>query len=275
MYATEFVFDGKVSSEFGLIIGGFDGEIQAGQGGEVEVVSSQAPNRDEFDYFTRKFGVITWTFTVVKHPCVAGDDFSFSADDERHINRWLKGKSGYRELMFVTDDEPICYFVYFNVAPQKINGKTMAFTLTATSNCGYGFTPEITRRFIIDNSKVENRVVEVLVNNDIDGYILPKVKIENCLGDFDLLNSTLDENGYDEFDSPTEAQAKRVSKSSFSNVGQTIIMDSKNDIIKGLVSPSDFNYDFFKLVNGTNLVTISSGSAEITIKYRENRMVIY
>ncbi|MDE6024222.1 MAG: hypothetical protein K2G45_02085 [Lachnospiraceae bacterium] len=263
MYATKFIYNGHSSDEYGIIIASFDGNEGVVDGGEVEVTAVQTPGKDVYDYYTSQFpNVLTWNFSVIKNPCIANDEMWFSSDEERHIVKWLMGEDGYHELYFEQEDYiQVFYMAYCNVKPRQINGRTIGFNITATSNCGYGFSKEYVRtdNFIVNG---ENKTIQIQVNNDLKRKVYPQITIKNGSGDFTITNSDISGNV--------------ICKSSFKNITGTLEMDSQDDIITGLTSPDCFvNWNFLYLVDGMNELTCDcETNVELTVKYREIRRVI-
>lgn len=269
MYATKFTYNGHFSDEYGIMIGSFNGGTETASGGEIEITSVLPPNKDEYDYYGNQIpNALVWNFTIIKNRCTSKDEsIYFNLDDERHITKWLMGEEGYHELFFHQEEyTDICYMVCFNIKPHQIGGRTVGFDVTATSNCGYGFTQEYIRtsKFlkINDDKTVTKKSVKIQINNDLKRKIYPFITIKNGKGSFTIEN--LDKDG------------NTICKSIFNNINSDIIMDSKNDIITGIPNPDCFvNWGFLYFIDGANeLICDSDSEIEITIKYREIRRVI-
>ena len=259
MYASKFTYNGHSSEEFGIIIGSIDNN-DSFSGGEVEVKNVQSPGKDEFDYFTETFpNVLVWNFTVIKYNCDNINDRYLTVDEERHIIKWLMGNEGYHDLVFNDGEhEDIHYMVYFNATPCQIAGRTVGYNLTATSNCGYGFTKEYVLTDILNSS----HPIQIQINNDLKRKVMPYI----------IINS----NGSTKFTISNNNQTNipLTITSKFSDASGEIVMDSKNDIITN-IPPSGFNYEFLYFIDGMNTIsTDSDNDINVTIKYRENRRVI-
>lgn len=256
MFATDFLFDNNRASDFGLIIGSFDGEFETATGGDIEYNVVKAPNNDRFDFYGAQLNtVITWNFSIVKNPCLYnGDEYYFSQYEESQIAKWLLKQDGYKWFQFDQEGyEDVYYQVQINMLPHQVSGKTVGFDLTVTSNCGYGYSEQILKEFILNSKK------PILLNiySDTNSYILPNISLTGT-GNFYIRN----------------INDTSQNKTELCNVHNEIIMDSQNDIIKG-ISPNDFNWIFLRLVNGTNeIVTNSVNDIKVKILYREPRKVI-
>ena len=82
-------------------------------------------------------------------------------------------------------------------------------------------------------------------------------------------------NFYINNDSDLEQNLINAKESAFTNVNNTIVMDSDNDVITGISSPTSFNWYFLRLVDGVNTITTDSeNDIKISFVYREPRRVI-
>lgn len=256
MFATDFIFDSQRLSDFGCMICSFDGDFQTASGGEIEYNVVKAPNRDKFSFYGAEFNtVLTWNYSICKNTCSNNDNMYFDQYEESMLAKWLIKTDGYRYFQFDQEGyEDIFYNVYINMLPHQVAGRTVGYDLTVTSDCGYGYSDEITKIATVNSSAP----LKFNINNDISTVVYPHIQIKGS-GDFIISNDN---------DSLYEI-------SDFRNVSTTIIMDCENDIIEGLNSPNDFNWYFIRLVDGMNTITTNSTSnIQIEIKYREARRVI-
>lgn len=260
MFATEFIFNGHSSAEYGITICGFDGSDTSISGGEIEVNSVQPPSSYTFDYYGRTMpNPITWTFSVCKVPCeVEDNEYYFSIDEQRHIAKWLLGEPGYKPFCIPSDDEDIYYFCTANMTPHMIGNDVGGFDITITSNSGIGFSYELARIDSFTDGK-KGKTIQIQVNNDIKVPIYPEIKIIGS-GDFEIVN--------------TNISGDVISRSVFKNITNELILDCANDIIQGLNKATDFNYEFPILHDGINNLTCTNPDVQIQIKYREIRKVI-
>ena len=263
MFATDFLFDENRASDFGLMIGCFDGDSQTATGGNIEYTVVKTPNRDTFDFYGSQFNeVITWNFSIMKIPCMNEDeDMFFDQYEESRIAQWLLKQDGYRWFQFDQEGyEDIYYMVQINMLPHQICGRTIGFDLTVTSNCGYGFSEEIEKTYTFNN----NKSIRLDIHGDTNSYILPYITIENGNGDFYISN-----------DSDLSQCHSNAKETALNNISKTVTLDSDNDLIQGISSSSCFNWYFPRLVNGVNNITTNStNDIKITFKYREPRRVI-
>lgn len=260
MFATDFLFDGQRASDFGLMICSFNGEFETVSGGDIEYNVIKTPNRDKFTFYGAQLNsAIMWNFSICKNPC-KNDDLYFDQYEESMIAKWLVKTDGFKWFQFDQEEyEDIFYNVYINMAPQQVNGRTVGFNLSVTSDCAYGFTDIIIKRFTINSSTP----FKLNIHSDINTYILPYVKIINGKGNFYISNDS------DILQNNTVGKAME-----FKNVSKEIVIDSDTDIILGLSNSNNFNWYFLRLVDGINIITTNSNTdIKIEIQYREPRFV--
>lgn len=266
MFATDFIFDNKRASDFGLMIGSFNGGIETASGGEIEFSVIKAPNQDKYDFYGAAISsVLTWNFSLLKNPCTNNtDDMYFTQYEERQLAKWLLKQDGYRYFRFEQEGyEDIFYRVQINMLPHQICGRTAGFNLTVTSDCGYGYSQEFTHNFTLN----KENPISLTTNSDTNSYILPYITLIGN-GSFYISNDSDLSQRY----SNTESDDKSTR---LQNVTNTITMDSERDIITGISSPNDFSWYFLRLVNGVNNITTDSvNDIKLKIAYREPRRVI-
>lgn len=262
MFATDFIFDNKRASDFGLMIGSFNGGIETASGGEIEFSVIKAPNQDKYDFYGAAINsVLTWNFSLLKNPCTNNaDDMYFTQYEERQIAKWLLKQDGYKYFRFEQEGyEDIFYRVQINMSPHQVCGRTAGFDLTVISDCGYGYSQEFTHHFTLN----KENPINLTINNDTNSYILPYITL-NGNGSFYISN-----------DSDSAQNITNAKSTKFSNVTGTITMDSDKDMITGISSPNDFSWYFLRLVNGVNNITTDSvDNIALQITYREPRRVI-
>jgi len=260
MYATDFLFDTNKLSDFGCMICSFDGENQTATGGEIEFNVVKSPNKDRYNFYGSQFtNVLVWNFSICKNNCI-DDNTYFDQYEESRLAEWLLKTDGYRWLQFDQEGwEDICYNVHIDMLPHQVGGRTVGFDLTVTSDCGYGFSQEMRKKFVLNSSTPYN----LFVTNDINMVSYPCLSITGS-GDFYISN-----------DSDSMQNASNDCASEFTNIDGTIYVDSENDVILDIQTPNDFNWYFMRLVNGNNKITTNSTSnLQIEMTYREIRRVI-
>lgn len=288
MYATDFLFDGQRASDFGCMICSFDENAGAVSGGEIEYNTAKSPGSDRSSFYGAQFNSpVTWNFSICKDPDMGISPY-FSQYEEGRILKWLVKTDGYRFIQFDQEGyEDIFYYVYFNVQPHQVLGQTVGFDLTMTSDCAYGFSDVITRKTHINSydssdSSSSSGSLMLDIHSDVKAYILPTVKI-NGYGKLSIVN----------YSTPANTISPRTEKSQIGKPLSIIVggedgipgviqMDSATEIVTGLNSPGDFDWNFLKLADGKNFIEIeiesntdstSNANINIEIQYREPRYV--
>lgn len=260
MFATDFLFDGQRLSDMGYIIASIDGSTESVSGGNIEFNSVKPANSDKYKFYSANFNeVLTWTFTIMKNPCLYNDEELYITQaDESQLAKWLIKTDGYRYIQFLQDDyEDVVYQVYNNMTPVQICGRTVGFTITSTSNCGYGFSPEIVKRFSINVDKP----YVVNIYNDTRNVCYPTLHIKPSESEFTIKN-----------ESENTEKGLHIKNH---NMGMSYYIDSENEIIEGINDPDDFNWHFIRLVDGGNVISTDAAfDIEIEMIYRETRKVI-
>lgn len=263
MFATDFLFDNQRASDLGLMICSFNGDFETASGGEIEFNVVKTPNQDKFTFYGAQFNSpIEWNFSICKNPCL-NKSFYFNQYEESMVCKWLLRTDGYKLFQF---DQPgyedIFYNVYINLIPHQESGRTVGFDLTVTSDCAYGFTDIIKKEAFINKSTP----LRLNIHSDINTHILPKVRI-NGRGNFTI-------NNYRNYNNGSYKNQILDKIIEFKNISTEIILDSDTDIVTGLSNPSDFNWHFLYLIDGTNFITTNSSSnIKIELEYREPRYV--
>lgn len=260
MFATDFLFDGQRLSDMGYIIACIDGSSESVSGGNIEFNSVKPANSDRYKFYNANFNeVLTWTFTIMKSRCYFSDDNLYITQrDESQLTKWLIKTDGYKYIQFLQDDyEDVVYNVYNNMTPVQIGGRTIGFTITSTSDCGYGFTPEITKVFSISVDKP----YMINIYNDTRNVCYPTFNIQPSESEFTIKN-----------ESENTEKGLHIKNH---NMGMSYHIDTENEIIEGISNPDDFNWHFVRLVDGENIIsTDATFDIEVEMTYRETRKVI-
>lgn len=146
MYATDFQFDGKLASSFGLIICTFDnaGDITTMRNGaDVNLVTSRIPSSNIWNHVSAQYSeVLSVTFQVAKKPACDGSDQNpyFAPHEQRAINRWLNRLDNYYPFRIIQDGYEKIYFnAQINVKKIETGGKVAGFELTVTTDRPFGY----------------------------------------------------------------------------------------------------------------------------------------
>ena len=257
MYAHDFCFNGQTCSDHNLIICSYQSNSENTiSGGEMEYIVAKSPRTYKNNYYGCNYNSpLEWQIGLCKNPCYFHNEIYFTQYEEREITNWLVKETGYRWLQFIQEGyEDVMYKVLINVLPEQVNGHTVAFNLTITSDSPYGYSQEFIRKSKISKDKP----LVVKMASDSETYINPTIKFIGGDGitSFNNLEDTM------------------MGETKIKFKGNEIIMDTENRIIEGIDKPDDFNYRYIRLLNGTNtIITDSSLPIDVEMRYREIRRV--
>lgn len=231
MYATDFVFDDRQLSSYGLMIGKIGGDSISAATGGLSVKTIRVPQKDAFEIYGCIYeGSIVWNFDIFKND--RGDpkqNFISPAEDAR-IRRWLIRKDGYHWIHFLQRDfEDIFYKVSINLNPVYVSGMLAGYETTVTSSCEYGFSQEYTYDFSLD----ENTCYEIVNLSDEHGYVYPAFTI-TARSSGDLI-----------FQNLSEQDANRYTQIYDMQANQKVTIDSENEIIDGC---DQWNWRFPRMI---------------------------
>ena len=262
MFTTDFIFDGKRASDYGLITCSFDGERQPVTGGEVEFEVVKPPDNDKFEFYGAQYTApLEWNISVMKNPCLYTEDNTYiSNEEERMIYKWLQRRDGYHWLCFCEqyEDAEVYFNVKINIIPHYIGGKTAGLDLTITADSAFGYTDLKKKVGTLSSSSP----FTFYIDTDTTNYLLPEIYIAGS-GSFYISN-----------DSDPVRSKKNNKAAEFTNVSGTMYMNSEYGILDG-TDLSNFNCRFLRLVDGKNVFTTNSTSnIKLEILYREVRRIV-
>lgn len=264
MYCTDFEFDGELLSDHGFMICQFDGNDNSWSGGEVTFITSKPPYQDRQDYYTYSYDTpITITFSVCKNTCENDDrEMYITQDDYSDMSRWLCRQDGYHWLRFDQEGwEDVFYNSYINITPYQINGRTLGFNITVTTDSPYAYSQEYKYNFNFDTNNIFTfkNYSDAVGSIYVDATIIPK------------------ENGNIEFVSGND-EHHCLTKINNVGIGDEIRLNGNNDILVGITNPNNFNFVFPIVANSykdrTTYFDNAGVNCDITIKFRNKRMVM-
>ncbi len=186
LYCTEFVFDGKSSKEYDLIIGSFDGgqNGEATAGNNIEFTTFKAPNSNQWVKTSAAYNEpLSFTFQICKNPYVSKEPFS--ERELAFLMRWLVQKD-YKYLQFIQQGfEHIFYRCQLNAERYLIGGECYGLTLTAACDAPYGWSDRNTTTI----SSLTDTTVRLYDSSDEIGIIYPAMKIVSNAGPQDIIIS--------------------------------------------------------------------------------------
>lgn len=255
MLATDFEYDGKKLSDFGMVICDFN----SSSGTEEISVGSTITFNTVSRHFGKKYGLpstqydecIETSFSVCKNPDIY-DDLELTSNELHDLIRWLNRRE-FLQMQFIYEDNvnidrKTCYYdATFNVSKVTIASHLYGITVTMATNAPFGYGDEITTE--IDASDTTATYVITDESEEI-GYIYPNVVITcGSSGDLSIINET----------ESCELEVLNCEQ------GEVITLNGDTHIISSSVSGhelyNDFNFDFFRIGNTydnrENIITVS------------------
>lgn len=189
MKSYNFSYDGKLLSNFGMIICKFDSSgIESIQNGS-EITFNTVPTLQGAKHELTSIeynNCLTATFQICKHPCITNET-EITLEETRALMRWLNRKS-YHKFKLLDDDERInqYYEASFNVSRIELEGKIIGFELELFTNRPYALQEPVS--ILIKNIQ-ENGTKKIIGKSDDEGYIYPEmiITIEQD-GDLEIYN---------------------------------------------------------------------------------------
>lgn len=272
MIADNFKYDGKLASDFGLMIcniggGGGDETISAGS----DINFNQTPIRHGGLFLntdTTYDSPMEATFQVCKFDCSDSSIQVLSLDEKRKIARWLQRKEPHMLELINNDNEDTSRYVFegmFNLSEIYNCGDCIGYELRFTSNRPYAISKTITKTIIATTPDFEYKFNDT---SDEVGYLYPRKMtiIPAESGDISIRNYIENPEG-------------RLTQIRNCIAGETITFTdmltiSTDNPSHNKTLQDDFNFCFFRIANSytnrTNRIIVSS---PCTIKIEYNPIV--
>ena len=192
--ATEFIYDGIYSGQYGLKIASFNSSVIEETSYVVpSVVVGKSATSKKFHYLD-----ITYDSPPTYDFSVLSEDY-ITSEMSREILTWLDSRKGFRPLVIMqTGLDELTYNCIFTVSSMIYHaGRCIGFNLSATFDSLYvkGRPIEVTV-FGDGNTKY----VDLYNDSDnIDEYIYPDVEFDTADGDIYIVNTTDDKEREFEF----------------------------------------------------------------------------
>lgn len=213
------------------------------------------------DYGTAYQHKLEFSITFIPNPC-RKNKLEFTNHEIRSILRELTGKQFYEDFYFLDTngffDEQLHFRVKLTDDPEriKINGITgFKFHFTCDSFWAYTAPKTVTlnltpgQKFYLYNQ-----------SDELNNYLYPVMKIQNCVGDLCITNSS---------------DNMRKTKISGLTSNETVTLDSVNDTLSSsIVRNIPFNLNFPRLIPYKNEFTVDN-SCTLTVTFTELRKVVF
>lgn len=261
--SSHFIFDGINSKDFNVIVCEINSSssvntIDLGVKRTI-VEDSVVGRREPLFYGIHRDGKLSIQFTISK--CCP--DREFSTLETRQIAKWIFGKYRYEWLQICDLNYKDIYYrlIFTDMQPIVVGGKTIGFNLYSECDSSFAWSEE--KVFIYKS--LSNITTTYIIANEADDcdYIYPNLEMV-CYSNTDI--SIINES-----DNNREMRWNSAPASS-----EPIKVNGKDRIChltEGL-SMDNFNFDFFRLVPGENIVNLQ-GAFEVRISFREPIIVSY
>ena len=253
--ATDFEFDGKRASDFGLIICNIGNPntmntISAGSEINFNTVSMQNGElklRTGVSYDN----VLETTFCICKYDCY-GNYEPLTFNDKRMISRWLIREDKFCLLTFIGKNEGydyVCYEACFTLNKIEIGSQTVGYEVHCITNRPFAMSKPIHAIINANSSNYKYKYYDI---SDKIGYIYPTYLKITCKEDGDLTihNSVEDRS----------TTIKNCKKGEVIQLNSIINIETNSEVHRKTIQ-NDFNYVFFRIANtydnSLNVLTIS------------------
>ncbi len=259
MYVTDFIYDDRLASDYGLAICHISTEnnmnIVMGSNLEFETVRHNG-NHSNMLINSKYTDVITATFDVIKLKCGNEDDYELTPNEIEFLMKWLGRKENLKFQPLYEDNSlsNIYYMGTFNnIEAITINGKVVGMKLTFTSNSSFGFTD-----MELEYELEANDDIEIYIDTSEIGYLYPRLDIDILgSGDFNIKNK-VDEN----------VVSNVVIKNCVNK--EHILLDCNYKIIKSDIGThkiwNDFEYDWLRLYSSIGPDTLNRITVNLPCK---------
>lgn len=182
MYATDFEYDGKRLSEYGMTICSFNGSQDletVSSGADISFGQLSSGTSDNFKLYSSIYeSPYNLSFQICKNPCVLeNDDMYINPEKISAIQKWLCRKNYHK--FKVDQDEYRNYYwnSVFNSKQLMQNGRIIGLELTMYADSPYAYLDDIILEFDCD----ADVPFTIFSKSDEEGWIYPYVDII-CLG---------------------------------------------------------------------------------------------
>lgn len=250
--AFDFILDGKFLSEYGLFIQTINSKTNHSLGGKVNIFQEQLYKVNKPLFQGASFnGQKSFDVRI-------GSKKPLSQEVVNDLCFWLEGYLEYRRIDFIQQDLST---VHFNVIIEKVDigyiGNNPCYlTLSMICDSSYGYENKKQYKLNIGENKH-------MCTSAMSGYTSPILK----------------------FRAKTTTPVRIVNRNNNSEntelqeviAQETIIIDNEHQVItsdQGRLLGKVFNYRWFNLVRGMNIITITGDIENITIEYENAKSLL-
>lgn len=266
--ATDFMFDNKKLSDFGMMLCNFDGSSKEdiSIGNKITYTTIKTPMSNRTYFINAEYeDTITSTLQICKIAC-NDDNRSFSTNEIDSLLSWLVRKDGFHKFkLYQQGYEDIYFNVYFSdVQAVSIGGAVYGLTLTLTADAPYGYGEDVKIDLTMEGDK---RYKIINMSSEL-GVTRPTIIVAECLRNCILRLDNLTSGKF------TQVLGCGKNEVITMDCVHKIISTSSNIHAKTL--HDDFNYEYFELVrtyeNNINIIS-SAFPCKLHLEYNPIRKV--
>lgn len=185
-YASNFIYDGKPGSEYGLRISSLSEQGES-VGASVELITQDIYRRPNVYLLGVKQ---TPTLSI---PISVTVKKELTANQSSEISKWLFGHQTYKKLQIIQPDMEYVYYncIFQNPSVIKIGNITRGFTATAVCDSPFAWQYPRKEMFTFDDYSVYQNI---MINNlsDSSDYYYPKIEVRANIfgGSFEITNNS-------------------------------------------------------------------------------------
>ena len=265
MYALDFEYDGKLLSDFGMMVCSFSDNRSANtteKGSELKFNLVQSGYGKRFYAAGLQYeDCLTTTFQICKNPeYFTEDHMGITVSEFRALSRWLNRKKFLWFRSFDLNEPEIekpWFRASFNLARIETGSQTVGVELTMVTDSPFGYGDEEEIELSFTSGNLTKTIID---RSDEDGEICPFTQITCSQSGNVVLSNTL---------TGCETEIKNcISGEVITISGESMIIGTSNtnhDLA------NDFNYDFFRIgntINNRNNVITASVPCSVIIRYR-------
>ncbi len=252
--ACEFTFAGKSSVMFGLVVCDFESHSQSnvGFGNNASIIESRTNTRVDPIHLG-----VNYHGSPLEFKLVFGAERALDRYELESVAMWLTGHQEYQWLTIDQDDLRHVQYkcLITSMTPLSFGWYPHAFEATVRCDCSYAYGYPFTREFLVSGSGQFTFQNESSVRE----YVKPELFIQVNSGATSL--SIINHSDND----------REFSLTTLPAAGGQVYVDNANGIIQDTVGGinlyNGFNMNFFRLVHGTNRLTMT-GRCVVTMKGR-------
>jgi len=254
-YGVEFMFDGKSSSMYNLMLANFDSSmIKSPAGAEIEVFKKYTYRR------SRPYLYGTSPTPVLEFPITISSSQYIDASTRSLIEAWLFGHKGYKKFQPIQSDLSNIYYNVLLKNPKTVyvGNLQMGFECTAECDAPHAWQVEKTTTKTYSGSSIVSDTFGFYNSSADNDYLYPELVITtNVSGcNVSLTNNT---------------DGGRVFSFSDIAANEVLTVDNDRQIISSSTGLTNrlgkFNKKWFRLLPGNNNITVAGGISSIDIVY--------